>query len=179
MESQTKKLPAGLVIVNTGDGKGKTTSAIGQAIRAVGNGLKVCFIQFIKGKWLTGEAELLKGLDLCEFHTMDTGFTWLCEDKSEIIAKGQEIWKLAEQKVLSGAFDLVVLDELTYLISYQIVHEEALLQLIQKRPEGVHLVITGRNASSGLLDAADLVTEMKEIKHPFKEGRPAQKGIEY
>jgi cob(I)alamin adenosyltransferase len=179
MGNDQKRSAVGLVIVNTGEGKGKTTSAIGQAIRAAGNGLKVCFIQFIKGKWLTGEAELLKGLDLIEFHLMGTGFTWLSEDKTEIIAKGKEAWGLAEQKVLSGIYDMVVLDELTYLISYEIITEEALLRLIQKRPAGVHLVITGRGASSGLIEAADLVTEMKQIKHPYREGIKAQRGIEY
>ena len=179
MDNKKKRSSTGLVIVNTGNGKGKTTSAIGQAVRAAGSGLNVCFIQFIKGKWLTGEAALLKKLDLVEFHTMGTGFTWLNEDKTEITEKGQEAWELAEQKVLSGAFDMVVLDELTYLISYQIIPEESLLNLIQKRPAGLHLVITGRDASSGLLAAADLVTEMKEIKHPYKEGIKAQKGIEY
>ncbi len=179
MDIEKKNTFVGLVIVNTGDGKGKTTSAIGQAIRAAGNGFKVCFIQFIKGKWLTGEAKLLRGLDLIEFHTMGTGFTWLSEDKIEIIAKGREAWKLAEQKVMSGSYDLVVLDELTYLISYQIIPEDSLLELIRKKPAAVHLVITGRGASSGLIDAADLVTEMKQIKHPYKEGIKAQKGIEF
>lgn len=179
MAKETKDRPKGIVIVNTGDGKGKTTSAVGQAVRAAGSGFRVCFIQFIKGKWVTGEAELLKGLDLIEFHTMGTGFTWLNEDKTEIVEKGREAWRLAEQKVMSGVFDMVVLDELTYLITYQIIPEESLLKLIQTRPAGLHLVITGRGASSALVDAADLVTEMKEIKHPFKDGIKAQKGIEY
>ena len=179
MDKETKNHPDGIVIVNTGDGKGKSTSAIGQTIRAAGRGFKICFIQFLKGKWSTGEAELLKGLDSVEFHTMNTGFTWLSEDKTEIIEKGQEAWRLAEKKVMDGAFDMVVLDELTYLISYQIITEEALLKLIQTRPAGLHLVITGRGASAALIDAADLVTEMKEIKHPYKEGIKAQKGIEY
>lgn len=179
MDGLLENSARGLVIVNTGDGKGKTTSAIGQAIRAVGSGFTVCFVQFIKGTWETGESSLLRSLDGIEFHSIGTGFTWLSEDKTEVVEKGRQAWRLAEQKVMSGDFDMVVLDELTYLVTYGIISEEALLTLIRQKPGALHLVITGRGASRGLVEVADLVTEMKEVKHPFSQGIKAQKGIEY
>jgi cob(I)alamin adenosyltransferase len=174
-------LPAatGLVIVYTGSGKGKTTAAFGQALRAAGHGLKVCIIQFIKGSWQSGEARALARFDdLVELHTTGTGFTWTSAPR-EVALAAAAAWQLATEKVLSGCFDLVILDELTYLLRYQLLAEQELLALLARRPPGLHLVITGRHAGPGLLAAADLVTEMNEVKHPFQNGRPAQKGIEF
>jgi cob(I)alamin adenosyltransferase len=169
----------GLLIVYTGNGKGKTTAALGLALRASGQGLKVCIIQFIKGSWRTGESLALPRLaEQIEIHTRGTGFTWT-SDPEEVARAAGEAWQLAEEKVLSGRYDLIILDELTYLLSYHLLAEQELLSLIARRPPGLHLVITGRNAGAALLAAADLVTEMREIKHPFQNGSPARRGIDF
>lgn len=170
----------GLIIINTGNGKGKTTAALGQALRTAGHGFKVCIIQFIKGAWETGEAKALKAFpDLIEFHVKGSGFTWEEKNLEKVKQAAQEGWKLAQNKIMSNNYDLVILDELTYLIKYQIIKETEVLRLLKKRPGHLHIVITGRNASPGLIKAADLVTEMKEIKHPFSSGIKARKGIEF
>jgi len=170
----------GLVIINTGHGKGKTTAAFGQAVRAAGHGLRVCIIQFIKGQAKTGEALAFASAfpGQIELHLAGTGFTWQ-QEKETVKAAALAGWKLAKEKILSDAYDLIVLDELTYLIGFGIVSEEEVIALFRKRPARLHLVITGRNASQGLIDYADLVTEMRAIKHPFQKGIKAQKGIEF
>lgn len=170
----------GLIIINTGNGKGKTTAAIGQAFRAVGHGSKVCIIQFIKGAWKTGEAKAIKKIsDLIEFHIKGSGFTWQTENMEEVKQLALEGWSLAKEEIMSDQYGLIILDELTYLIEYQIIKESEVLEVLNKRPNHLDIVITGRNASPGLIEAADLVTEMKEIKHHFREGIKAQKGVEY
>ncbi len=169
----------GLTLIFTGDGKGKTTAALGQVMRAAGHGWRTCVIQFIKGEWATGEAGIMaKFPGLGELHTMGRGFTWKCskEDTCDAAAKA---WQLATEKVMSGTYDLVVLDELTYLINYGLLCEDEIIALITGRPARVNLVITGRNASPGLLAAADLVTEMRLLKHPYTKGLKARAGIEY
>jgi cob(I)alamin adenosyltransferase len=170
----------GLVIINTGHGKGKSTAAFGQALRAVGQGLKVCIIQFIKGQGKTGEALAFAAAfpNQIELHLAGTGFTWQ-QERETVKAAALEGWRLAGEKILSDAFDLIVLDELTYLIGFGIVSEEEVLALLRKRPKRLHLVITGRDASPGLVEYADLVTEMRAIKHPFQKGIKARKGIEF
>ena len=168
----------GLTILYTGNGKGKTTASMGQAMRAVGQGLNVCVIQFIKGTWLTGEAKACATLGLVEFHSMGSGFTWR-ESPQETKRAAEAGWTLAEEKVMGGAFDMVILDELTYLITYQLIDESCILNLIRNRPSHVHLVISGRDASAALIEAADLVTEIKEVKHPYAVGVKAQPGIEF
>lgn len=168
----------GLILLNTGNGKGKTTAALGQVLRAVGHGLTVCVIQFIKGRWPTGEAKACAALPQVEFHVMGSGFTW--KEKPEETKRAAEAgWSLAAEKILGGAYDLVVLDELTYLLTYRLVDEARILAVIRQRPARVHLVITGREASPALVAAADLVTEMREIKHPYAAGVKAQAGIEF
>lgn len=170
----------GLIIVNTGHGKGKTTAAFGQALRAAGQGLRVCIIQFIKGQTQTGEAlaftSALPGQ--VELHLVGTGFTWK-QDMETVKAAALAGWQLAREKIASDAYDLIVLDELTYLIGFGIVSEEEVLSLLRTRPKRLHLVITGRDASQGLIEYADLVTEMRAVKHPFQQGIKAQKGIEF
>ena len=170
----------GLVLINTGNGKGKTTSAFGQALRAAGHGAPVCIIQFVKGAWQTGEARAVGKLDdLIELHICGTGFTWDAESKEEVIAAGRKGWQLASEKLASGDYRLVVLDELTYLVNYDIISAQEVLQCLEERPPGVDVVITGRDASPGLISAVDLVTEMREIKHPYHRGIKARKGMEF
>lgn len=168
----------GLTILFTGNGKGKTTASMGQVLRAVGQGFKVCVVQFIKGSWTTGEAKACEALDRVEFHVMGRGFTWR-QDPMETKRAAEVGWALAREKIMGGAFDLVVLDELTYLIRYQLIDESSILDVIRNRPPHVHLVISGRDASPALIEAADLVTVMKEVKHPYGAGVKAQVGIEY
>ncbi|MFH0958898.1 MAG: cob(I)yrinic acid a,c-diamide adenosyltransferase [Pseudomonadota bacterium] len=169
-----------LVILNTGHGKGKTTAALGQAFRALGHGFKVCFLQFIKGSWKYGELEAAKRFeDLMEIHALGKGFTWQSENLNEDIQLARNAWDFAKQAIRSGKFKMVVLDELTYLITYGMVPEEDILNTLRNRPPELHIVITGRDASPGLIELADLVTEMKEIKHPFQNGVKGQKGIEF
>ncbi len=172
--------PHGLTMIFTGNGKGKTTAALGLAFRALGHGFPVCLIQFIKGSWKYGELESAKCFaDLLDFHVMGRGFTWNSENLQEDIQAAREAWDFAAQTIRAGRHRLVILDELTYLIKYQMVSEEEILAVLRQKPEAMHLVITGRGASQGLIDFADLVTEMTEIKHPYKKGIKAQKGIEF
>ncbi len=170
----------GLFLINTGNGKGKTTAALGQALRAAGHGMRVCIIQFIKGKWKTGEAKLLDSLsDLIEIHVMGSGFTWQADNQDEVKDAALEGWKLAQEKIHSDYFDMVILDELTYLILFGIVKEQEILKLLGARPSRLNVLLTGRDASKGLIQAADLVTEMREIKHPYQKDIKARKGIEW
>ncbi len=176
----TETADRGLLLVNTGDGKGKTTAALGQALRAAGHELPVCIIQFIKGPWPTGEAKALARLtERIELHVCGTGFTWTAASREEVVAAGLKGWNLAREKIGSGAFRLVVLDELTYLINYGIVEEAEVLEVLANRPVDLDIVVTGRGASEGLLAAADLITEMREVKHPYHHGLAARKGMEY
>lgn len=169
----------GMVIVNTGNGKGKTTAAFGQALRVAGHGLPVCIIQFIKGKWVTGEGAAIKHLgDRIDLHVCGTGFTWL-EDRGPVVAAALAGWLLAREKIAAGRHRLVVLDELTYLINYGIISESEVCEALATRPDEVDVVITGREASAGLVAVADLVTEMCEIKHPYRQGVLARKGVDY
>ena len=169
----------GLFIIFTGNGKGKTTAAIGQALRMAGHKMRVCIIQFIKSLKNTGEAKALSELtDTIELHVIGSGFTWK-SPKAEVAAAARVGWILARGKIDSGRYDMVILDEITYLLNNRILDEAEVLTAINHRPESMHVVITGREASPDLIAAADLVTEMKEIKHPFKTGVKAGKGIEY
>jgi cob(I)alamin adenosyltransferase len=169
-----------LLILNTGHGKGKTTAALGQVFRALGHGFHVCVLQFLKGSWKYGELEAAKRFsDLMEIHALGKGFTWKSENIEEDIQLAREAWAFAKQIIFSGKFKMVVLDELTYLITYGVVPEEEILDCLKNRPSEVHVVITGRDASRGLIELADLVTEMNDIKHPFHNGVKAQRGIEF
>jgi len=169
----------GLLLVNTGNGKGKTTAALGQAVRAAGQGLKVCVIQFIKGKWQTGEAAVMTAMPEIDFFTLGSGFTWCAEDKSEVVKTALSAWEFAKEKIMADDYDLIVLDELTYLLSYKIITDAELMAVLKDRPRRLHLVVTGRDASATLIEEADLVTEMRLLKHPFEQGIKAQKGIEF
>jgi cob(I)alamin adenosyltransferase len=170
----------GLLIIYTGNGKGKTTAALGQMYRAIGHGLRVCVIQFIKGKWKTGEMLASQRFsDLLTFKTMGEGFTWNSKDINKDIEAAKFAWITAMDCINSCKFDMVILDELTYLIKYNIITNEEVINFLTSRPKSLHIIITGRDASLELINLADLVTEMNEIKHPYKAGITAIKGIEY
>ncbi len=177
---QDKKPVKGLVMVYTGHGKGKTTAALGTIFRAIGHGLRVCVIQFIKnkqGQW--GEVKMARQLNI-EWHTFGDGFTWQSKDTSETIARACETWALAQEKIASGEFDLILLDEFTYPLIYHWLDTTTVVDwLRQHKPPSQHLIITGRDAPPELISYADLVTEMGSLKHPFDQGVKAQKGIEY
>jgi cob(I)alamin adenosyltransferase len=175
----------GLLMLNTGDGKGKTTAAIGVMVRAAGRGLKCAMIQFMKSKSdRYGEHESLEKLGI-EIHTMGEGFTWDTEDRILDIKTSEETWSLCVEKMRSGEYDLLVFDELLYVLSYGFLDIDAViaeLREVRKQQPHLHLVLTGRNENNALqkmIDEADLVTEMKEIKHPFHAGIYAQQGIEF
>jgi len=167
-----------LLLVNTGNGKGKSTAAFGIALRAIGQGLRVSIIQFIKGKWKTGELQSAQRIGL-EMIPMGKGFTWESANLEEDKSLMREAWTLASQKILSGEYDLIILDELNYVLGYAYLPVEDVIRCFQSRPAHVHVVVTGRNAPEEVISIADCVTEMREIKHPYRNGIPAQKGIDY
>ena len=171
----------GLVIVHTGNGKGKTTAALGLALRACGQGHKVAMVQFIKGSWKYGELKAPEFLPGFEIHPMGRGFLELGgkEPHPEDVALAAQTFAVGREKVLSGVYDMVILDEVNYAVDYGLVPVEQVVELIREKPAGVHLVLTGRNARPEVVEAADLVTEMREVKHPFQKGIKAQRGVEF
>jgi len=170
----------GLLAVFTGNGKGKTTASLGLAFRALGHEQKVCIIQFIKGSWKYGELETAKQFSsLLDFHVMGRGFTWKSDDLERDKAVALEAWEFAKKTIIENKHSLVILDELTYLPHYKMIEEKDILSVLRSKPKGMHVIITGRYASEDLIELADLVTEMVEIKHPFKSGVKAQKGFEF
>jgi len=179
-EKPTKNSTTGLVAVFTGNGKGKTTASLGLAFRALGHGHRVCIIQFIKGSWKYGELEMAKQFTpLLDFHVMGRGFTWKSDDLEKDKQLAVEAWDFAKEVIQANTYDMVILDELTYLPHYNILDEEEILEVLRNRPREQHVVITGRYASDDLIELADLVTEMKEVKHPYQSGVKAQKGFEF
>lgn len=175
-----KGVAKGLIAVFTGNGKGKTTAALGLAFRALGHDHRVCVIQFIKGSWKYGELEAARHFQpLLDFHVMGRGFTWKSDDLEKDKAAAREAWEFAVQTIRADKHELVILDELTYLSHYQIIAEEEILAVLKDKPPAMHIAITGRYASESLIALADLVTEMREIKHPFQNGIKAQKGMEF
>lgn len=170
----------GLIIVNTGYGKGKTTAALGMAFRALGHGLPVCIIQFIKGTWKYGELYSAERFaDLLEFHVVGKGFTWKSEDMASDRQVALEGWELAKAKIEEGRHNLVILDEFTYVLNYKMVDKEEVLAFLRKKTGKTHVLVTGRDAPAALVEIADLVTDMRELKHPFRSGITAQKGVEF
>jgi cob(I)alamin adenosyltransferase len=172
----------GLLMVNTGDGKGKTTAALGVLVRAAGRGMKCCLIQFMKSKSdRYGEHESLETLGV-EVHTMGDGFTWDTKDPAQDIKTSEETWALCVEKMRNGDYDLLVFDEIVYVLDYKFLDVGKVLEEVKAVREAqphLHIIMTGRNAPAELIEAADLVTEMKEIKHPFHVGIYAQQGIEF
>ena len=168
-----------LVLVNTGDGKGKSTAAFGTAIRALARGWHVAVVQFLKsGDWSVGEEKIGKQLGI-DWWVLGDGFTWDSEDMEESEAVAREAWAVSKEIVNSGEYDLVVLDEVTYPINWGWIDIEDVLAVISGRPEKVNLILTGRDASQPLIDIADTVTEMTKVKHAFDHGIMARRGIDY
>jgi cob(I)alamin adenosyltransferase len=176
----TKTVEKGLLIVHTGKGKGKSTAAFGLVFRALGNGMKVGIVQFVKGKWQTGErAALDKFGDQVTIYTMGEGFTWETQDRARDIAAAKAAWEKAKLLVMDDVHQLVVLDELNIVLRYDYLDVQEVLGVLMTRPAMKHVVVTGRNAKGELIEAADLVTEMEQVKHPFRSGVKAQRGIEF
>ncbi len=170
----------GSLTVITGPGKGKTTSALGMALRAAGHGLKVCFIQFIKSSGRSGETTSLGRLnDLIDFHIMGNGFTWKSSDLEEDRKKALQAWLLAKQRIDSGRYFLVVLDEFTYPLQYGMIDLKDSLEALSSLPGGTHVVVTGRYAPQALMEMADMVSVIQAVKHPYHQGTPARKGLEF
>jgi len=168
-----------IVLLNTGDGKGKSSAAFGVMGRGWARGWRVAVVQFVKGgKWKTGERKLADHLGI-EWHTLGDGFTWESTDLDETAAKGRHAWEVARQKLSSGDYDLVILDELTYAVSYGWVPVGEVVEGITGRAPQTNVVLTGRNAAPELVAVADTVTEMRKVKHVFDRGVKAKKGIEY
>lgn len=168
-----------IVLINTGDGKGKSSAAFGVMTRGWARGWNVGVVQFLKsGKWKVGEKKLAEKLDI-EWHTLGDGFTWESEDMDETIAKGRHAWSVAREKLLSGDFNLLILDELTYSVKYGWVDVAEVVDAVVNRAEGTNVIITGRNAPQELIDIADTVTEMVKVKHAYDKGIKAMKGIEF
>ena len=173
----------GLIIVYTGGGKGKTTAALGLSLRAVGYNHKICMIQFIKGSWHYGEMDSSKKLEPeFELIAAGKGFVGILDDKSsreEHVKIANEAIRISKEKILSENYDIVILDEINYAINLGLIDLKEVLDLINSKPSGLNLVLTGNHAKKEIIELADLVTEMKEIKHPFKSGIKAKKGIDF
>ena len=175
-----KTAARGLLIVHTGPGKGKSSAAFGMALRCVGHGMRVSIIQFIKGAWDTAERRVLSSFgDLVSFKAMGEGFTWETQDRARDVAAAERAWAEAQTALADANIAMVILDELNVVLRYGYLPMEPVLAAIAARPAGQHVVVTGRNAADALLAAADLVTEMTMVKHPFRDGVKAQPGVEY
>ena len=176
----TKTIEKGLLIVHTGTGKGKSTAAFGLVMRALGHGLRVGVVQFVKGRWQTGERAVLDRFpDLVTIRTMGEGFTWETQDRARDIRAARAAWDEAKQMLADPAYRLIVLDELNIVLRYDYLPIAEVVAALAARPPDLHVVVTGRNAKPELIEIADLVTEMTLVKHPFRAGVKAQAGIEY
>ncbi len=170
----------GLLMVHTGKGKGKTTAAMGLAMRCIGHGFKVGIVQFVKGAWHTGERDILARFpDLCVIRAMGEGFTWDTQDRQRDIAAARQAWETAKAMIADSSYRMVILDELNIVLRYGYLELDEILAALTARPRDLHVVVTGRNAKDELIEAADLVTEMTMIKHPFRSGVKAQTGVEF
>ncbi len=172
----------GLIIVHTGPGKGKSSSGFGMILRCIAHGMPCAVVQFIKGTWDTGERRLLTehfGY-LCQFHAMGEGFTWETQDRARDIAAAEAGWEKAKELIRDPSIRMVLLDEINIALRYEYLDIKAVITFLRdEKPEMTHVVLTGRNAAEGLIEAADLVTEMTLVKHPFRAGIKAQAGVEF
>ena len=181
----TKTIEKGLLIVHTGKGKGKSTAAFGLVVRALGNGMKVGVVQYVKGKWQTGERGVLERFpEQVEIRTMGEGFTWETQDRARDIRAAKNAWEVSKRMIEASRgddpkYDMVLLDELNIVLRYGYLDLDEVVRFLAGKPEMLHVIVTGRNAKPELVEAADLVTEMTMVKHPFRAGVKAQKGIEF
>ena len=176
----TKTIEKGLLIVHTGKGKGKSTAAFGMVFRMIGHGRKVAVIQFVKGKWETGERTVLENFpELVSINKMGDGFTWETQDRQRDIAAARAAWKLAREYMENPEYKMVLLDELNIVLRYDYLPVGEVVETLKAKPRDTHVIVTGRNARDELIGIADLVTEMTQIKHPFRAGVKAQAGIEF
>jgi len=176
----TKTIKKGLTIVHTGKGKGKSTAAFGMVFRALGNDMRVGVVQFVKGKWGTGERVILEKLgNQVEMATMGEGFTWETQDRQRDIEAAGQAWDKAKAMIMDDQLDMVLCDELNIVLRYDYLDVNDVIETLKAKPEMKHVIITGRNAKEELMEFADLVTEMEMVKHPFRSGVKAQVGIEF
>ncbi|WP_420402508.1 cob(I)yrinic acid a,c-diamide adenosyltransferase [Nisaea sp.] len=176
----TKTETGGLLIVHTGKGKGKSTAAFGMVCRAIGHGMNVGVVQFVKGKWETGERKILEAFsDQVFIRTMGEGFTWDTQDLNRDIAAARAAWEQAKELMADPKINMVLLDELNIVLRYDYLPLEEVLETLRNKRSDLHVIVTGRNAKEELIEAAHLVTEMTQIKHPFRSGFKAQAGIEF
>ena len=166
-------------IIYTGHGKGKTTAALGMVFRALGRDLKVAVVQFVKGKWMTGERKFAEGLKNLDFHVMGLGFTWESDDISQDKRAAQLAWEKSKELILGGEHPIVILDEITYAMNYGFIEEDDVAAILQDKPPQTTVVLTGRNAPEQILDIADLVSNIEAVKHPYQKGRAALIGVDY
>lgn len=176
----TKTEEKGLIMVHTGKGKGKSTAAFGMVFRALGNSMKVGVVQFVKGKWQTGERVILEKLgDQVTMTAMGDGFTWETQDRQRDIDAARAAWERAKTMIMDDEHDMVLCDELNIVLRYDYLPVSEIIEVLQNKPEMKHVIITGRNAKEELMEVADLVTDMTMVKHPFRAGVKAQVGIEF
>jgi len=175
-----KTIEKGLLIVHTGKGKGKSTAAFGMVFRCIGHGMKAGIVQFVKGAWATGERTVLENFpELVTIKAMGEGFTWETQDRERDIAHARAGWEEAKRMIADPQYRLVLLDELNIVLRYDYLPTEEIIEVLRNKPNDKHVIVTGRNAKEELIEIADLVTEMEQVKHPFRSGVKAQMGIEY
>lgn len=175
-----KTIERGLLIVHTGTGKGKSTAAFGMALRCLGHGMRVGIVQFVKGAWETGERKVLDAYpELVTCRAMGEGFTWDTQDRARDIAAARAAWEAAKAIIADPSYKLVLLDELNIVLRYDYLPLEEVIETLKSKPRDLHVIVTGRNAKPELIEIADLVTEMTLVKHPFRAGVKAQRGIEF
>ena len=173
-------LEKGLLIVHTGNGKGKSTAAFGMGLRVIGHGMRLGVVQFIKGELYTAERDALGASEHCDFMTMGDGYTWNTQNRAADMATARKGWDEAARMIRSGDYQMVILDELNIVLKYEYLPLDEVLSVFSQRAADLHIVVTGRNAPDALIEAADLVTEMRMLKHPYREqGIKAQRGVEF
>jgi cob(I)alamin adenosyltransferase len=176
----TKTIEKGLLIVHTGKGKGKSTAAFGMVFRAIGHGMRVGIVQFVKGAWSTGERTVLEKFpDLVTIKAMGEGFTWETQDRSRDVEHARAAWEEAKRMIADPSYKMVLLDELNIVLRYDYLPTDEIFAVLKDKPADKHVIVTGRNAKEELIEMADLVTEMEQVKHPFRSGVKAQAGIEF
>ncbi|NKB35540.1 MAG: cob(I)yrinic acid a,c-diamide adenosyltransferase [Gammaproteobacteria bacterium] len=173
------RIRRGVIIYLYGNGKGKSSSAFGTLARSLGHGKKGAVIQFIKGKWKTGEVNFFKGMPNLDYHVMGTGFTWDTQDREKDIEAAEQVWEKAIPILKDSSVDIILFDEITYMFKYNYLSVEKVAEALVARPEKQNVIITGRDAIPELIEIADTISEVKEIRHAFKQGVKAQKGIEF